>query len=142
MVDLSILSSDLQVVDPVSFPAIDSLASSPIDADSRTGNRPCACSCRDQVNWTPELWWLLNWWTWLFPPPDQNLSIDSVDCAGLYVVERIQIETNVGSDRSNETVPTLAMVEQVEQRDVGPPDQVDTVHRVINMGNGLIDLFA
>ena len=101
-----------------------------------------SCRCRDQVNWTPELWWLLNWWTWQFPPPDLNGLNDVGNCAGLYALERVQVEPVSMNEPTFGTPPTLSTVVDGEEQAASPPMQIDAVHRTINMGNGLIDLFA
>jgi len=140
MTDVSILTPGRSAVDPIDFPAIDDLASSPIDgAHERCGvNAPC--DRRDVVSWTPELWWLLNWWTWLFPPSDESNVDTGPASMVLYAMPTIQIvsETNEGQDG----LLALNETSRTEDGAPGPPDVGETILRTVNMGNGLIDLFA
>lgn len=142
MVDLTILSPDVQAVDPVAFPAIDSLAASTPQAEPASTVGDVACDRQDSVIWTPDLWWLLNWWTWLFPPPSLAGVPDADGGQGIYIVEQVQVDLQAKCPEAAGLGPVLSVVEEPETSESPPPRAREQVMRVINLGNGMIDLFA
>ena len=142
MVDLTILSSTLQAIDPTEFPAIDSLSATSPESGCVPATVMGDDTRRDIVSWTPELWCLLNWWISLFPPSHQTGEPTSDGTDGVYVVEHMATGPTSDSRDHLELGPSLAEIEESQTIDTSPPEAREAVLRVINMGNGMIDLFA
>lgn len=142
MVDLSILSSSTQAIDPAEFPAISSLTASPSDSGCERATIMADCTRQDVVAWTPELWWLLNWWISLFPPPQQTPESIDDGTPGIYTVEQMPTEQQPASHERINPGPSLSEIEESQPEHSEPPEARETTLRVINLGNGMIDLFA
>ena len=140
MTDVSILTPGRSAVDPIDFPAIEDLEASPIDETHDRCGVHGPCDRRDVVSWTPELWWLLNWWTWLFPPSDESNASNGPASVVIYAMPEIQIVPD--SNEGQNQLPALNETSRTEDGASGPPDVGETILRTVNMGNGLIDLFA
>ena len=92
----------------------------------------------DVATWSPSMWWLLNWWTWQFPPPSAS-STNAASETQMYTVEYVVIQSD---DHQTSTAPTLAALPSQDDEGPGPTQLNAIVNHTINMGNGLLDLFA
>ena len=140
MADVSILNPGRPAVDPIDFPAIEALAPTPKHETGAACVDGLSCDRRDVVSWTPELWWLLNWWTWLFPPSDESNAGTSPDSMVIYAGPEIRIAPMVPHGQAADLA--LNATAETEHTAPGPPEVGETILRTVNMGNGLIDLFA
>ena len=138
MVDLSILTTDPVVPDPLVLPSQAMLETIQADAETSSLYSFLPEGSVDIATWSPSMWWLLNWLTWQFPPPSTQSESGSNELV-MYVVQ-YTISRSDGHDYP--IGPTLSAMPAHDDDGPGPPQMHATVRHTINMGNGLLDLFA
>lgn len=97
--------------------------------------------CRDTTEWSPGMWWLLNWWTWQYPAPCIDVTIVAPD--GHAAPERpVQIE--VDSDDGVRLGPALADLGADAERQGPPPPPIarEIVEQLVVRGDCFVDLLA
>ena len=141
------LSQDVQqllqdaIADGLVTPALelDGLQDTPTEANGPTASG-CTWDCSDSTEWSPGLWWLLNWWTALYPADPSGSS--AAGCGEPNGPDPVAPVDHEVDDRS--LAPALADLRERHEDMVPPPPPVvrEVVEQLVSRGAGIVDLLA
>ena len=97
--------------------------------------------CRDTTEWSPGMWWLLNWWTWQYPAPCIDVTIIAPDAS---VAPMSPVSMEVDSHDGIPLGPALADLGPDEGRQGPPPPPIarEIIEQLVIRGDCFVDLLA
>ena len=106
-----------------------------------SGQESC-WNCTDSTEWSPGLWWLLNWWTALYPAgPELHGDVQSDGGPS----QAINQSSSPGrEDDAIQLAPALADLGD-DHHEYGPPPPPiprEVVEQLVSRGEGIVDLLA
>lgn len=106
-----------------------------------SGHESC-WNCTDSTEWSPGLWWLLNWWTALYPAgPEPHGGVES-DGVPSQTID--QSSSPGGADDAMRLAPALADLADDHHEHGPPPPPIprEVVEQLVSRGEGIVDLLA
>ena len=142
MVDLSILTTDPVVPDPLVLPSQAMLETIQADAEPSSLYSFLPEGSVDIATWSPSMWWLLNWWTALYPAgPELHGDVQSDGGPS----QAINQSSSPGrEDDAILLAPALADLGD-DHHEYGPPPPPiprEVVEQLVSRGEGIVDLLA
>lgn len=118
------------------------LVSSDQQADPGGHTAPgCIWDGSDSTEWSPGLWWLLNWWTSQYPAEQTDpCGVET----GVHTLAESVVRIDVEDGASPGHPPPLSELGDRSDRMVPPPPPVvrDVVEQLVSRGEGIVDLLA
>jgi len=98
--------------------------------------------CTDSTEWSPGLWWLLNWWTSMHPAGPG--SIHDVDFTGGSLHPVDSASAHGPTEHVTRLAPALADLGDDHAGHGPPPPPIprDVVQQLVSRGEGIVDLLA
>ena len=110
-------------------------------AGGHSGHESC-WDCTDSTEWSPGLWWLLNWWTALYPAgPESHGGVES-DGVPSHAID--QPSSPGRADDAMRLAPALADLGDGHDEYGPPPPPIprEVVDQLVSRGEGIVDLLA
>lgn len=97
--------------------------------------------CRDTTEWSPGMWWLLNWWTWQYPAPCIDVTIIAPEAQAAPVAT---VPIKEGAEGDVPLGPALADLGADQERQGPPPPPIarEIVEQLVMRGDCFVDLLA